>query len=84
MPLRLPIIRTSSKHVYSRRYEDEFIGKATLVEARIKIVVDFEIRLKDSRKLCTRGRTEQVAVKAPEMKILFSIPEDIRSALGCR
>jgi acyl-CoA thioester hydrolase len=82
--LFFPIIRTSSKHIYPLRYEDEFICKATLVEAKIKIVVDFEIRLKEGRKLCTRGRTEQVAVKAPEMKILFSIPEEIRNALRCK
>jgi acyl-CoA thioester hydrolase len=82
--LFFPIIRTSSKHIFPLRYEDEFICKATLVEAKIKIVVDFEIRLKEDRKLCTRGRTEQVAVKAPEMKILYSIPEEIRNALGCK
>jgi acyl-CoA thioester hydrolase len=80
--LFFPIIRTSTKHIYPLRYEDEFICKATLVEARIKIVVDFEIRMKEGKKLCTRGRTEQVAVKAPEMKILYSIPEEIRTALG--
>ncbi|MBN1663089.1 MAG: acyl-CoA thioesterase [Deltaproteobacteria bacterium] len=79
--LFFPIIRTSTKHIYPLRYGDEFICKATLVEARIKIAVDFEIRLKDGGKLCTRGRTEQAAVKAPEMKILYSIPEDIRNAL---
>jgi acyl-CoA thioester hydrolase len=77
-----PIIRTSSKHVYPLRYGDEYICKATVVEVSTKLVVDFEIRLKKGGKICTRGRTEQVAVKAPEMEIIFNIPEEIRLALG--
>ena len=77
-----PIIRTSTKHIYPLRYRDEFICKATVVEGKSKIIVDFEIRLKDEGKLCTRGRTEQIAVKAPEMEIMYSIPEEIRVALG--
>ncbi|MDD5722854.1 MAG: thioesterase family protein [Syntrophales bacterium] len=76
-----PIIRTSSKHIFPLRYGDEFICKATLVEAKTKLVFDFEIRLKKDGKKCTRGRTEQVAVKAPGMEMLFSIPEEIRTAL---
>ena len=76
-----PIIRTSTKHIYPLRYADVFICRATLVEVKTKIVVDFEIRLKGSGKLCTRGRTEQVTVKAPEMEILFNIPDEIRRAL---
>jgi acyl-CoA thioester hydrolase len=77
-----PIIRTSTKHIYPLRNGDEFICKASVVEGRAKIVVDFEIRLKNDGKICTRGRTEQVAVKAPEMEIMFSIPDEIRQALG--
>ena len=77
-----PIIRTSSKHIFPLKYGDEFICKATLVDARIKLVIDFEIRLKKDGKVCTRGRTEQAAVKVPEMKIVFNIPEEIRKALG--
>jgi len=44
--------------------------------------VDFEIRKVDGPQICTRGRTEQVAVKTPEMEMLFSVPEEIRKALG--
>lgn len=77
-----PIIKTSTKHIYPLRNGDEFICKASVVEGRTKIVVDFEIRLKSDGKICTRGRTEQVAVKAPEMEIMFSIPDEIRQALG--
>ena len=76
-----PIIRTSTEHVHPLRCADAFICKAILVEARTKIVVDFEIRLKDNGKLCTIGRTEQVAVKVPEMEMLIFVPEEIRTAL---
>jgi acyl-CoA thioester hydrolase len=77
-----PIIKTSTKHIYPLRYGDEFICKATIVEGRTKIVVDFEIKLKNDGKLCARGRTEQAAVRAPEMEISFTIPDEIRNALG--
>ena len=77
-----PIIRTATKHIYPLRYGDEFICKATLVDSRFKIVVDFEIRLAADDKVCARGRTEQVAVQAPAMEILLRVPEEIRAALG--
>jgi acyl-CoA thioester hydrolase len=77
-----PITKTSTKHIVSLRYRDEFKCKATVVEAEYKIVVDFEIRLIRDNQLCTRGRSEQVAVKYPDMEILFEIPDDIRKMLG--
>ena len=77
-----PIIRTATKHIYPLRYGDEFVCKATLVDSRFKIVVDFEIRLAADDKVCARGRTEQVAVQAPQMEILLRVPEEIRAALG--
>lgn len=77
-----PIIKTFTKHIYPLRYGDEFICKATVVEGKTKIVVDFEIRLKSDGRICTRGRTEQVAVKAPDMEMMFTIPDEIREALG--
>jgi acyl-CoA thioester hydrolase len=64
------------------RHRDEIICKATLSDAHVKLVVDFEIRKVADGKICARGRTEQVTVKTPEMETLFSIPQDIRSALG--
>jgi len=82
MQCLFPIIKTATKHIYPLRYKDEFICKATAVEGKTKIIVDFEIRLKGDGKLCTRGRTEQLAVKAPEMEIMFAIPDEIRAALG--
>ncbi len=77
-----PIIRTSTKHIYPLRYRDEFICKATLVDARFKLMVDFEIRLAADDKICARGKTEQVAVLTPTMEIMLRIPDEIRIALG--
>ena len=77
-----PIIKTATKHIVPLRYHDEFICRATIAEAKVKIVVDFEIRKVDNPQVCTRGRTEQVAVKAPEMEMLFAIPDEIKKALG--
>ncbi len=77
-----PIIRTSTKHIFPLRHRDEIICKATLADANIKLVVDFEIRKTADNSVCARGRTEQVAVKTPEMETLFSIPQDIRNLLG--
>ncbi|MRR16553.1 MAG: acyl-CoA thioesterase [Deltaproteobacteria bacterium] len=77
-----PIIRTSTKHILPLRHRDRVICKATLVDANIKLTVDFEIRKAADGVVCTRGRTEQVAVKTPEMETLFSIPENIRQLLG--
>ncbi len=77
-----PIIKTATKHVASLKYLDEFKCKATIIEAKCKIVVEFQIRLLRNNQLCAKGRTEQVAVKYPEKEILFEIPKDIREALG--
>jgi acyl-CoA thioester hydrolase len=77
-----PIIRSAVKHIHPLRRGDEFICKATIKEARAKIVVVFEIRLVKDGKICARGSTEQVAVRAPEMEMDFTIPEEISRALG--
>lgn len=77
-----PITKTSTKFINSLRYLDEFKSIATVVEAQYKIVIDFEIRLIKGNQLCAKGRSEQVAVKHPDMEILFEIPADIRAALG--
>ena len=77
-----PIIRTSVKHIRPLKRGDEFLCRATVKEARTKIVVVFEIRLVKDGTLCARGSTEQVAVREPEMEMEFSIPEEISRALG--
>lgn len=80
--LIFPIIKTATKHILPLRYRDEIICKATLVDARVKIIVDFEIRRADDGRVCARGRTEQVTVKVPEMETVFKVPEEIRNAFG--
>ena len=80
-----PLTKTSSKHIIPLKYIDAFTCKATVIEAQIKIVIDFEIRRpgrSGSDEVCTKGRGEQVAVKYPEMEIMFEIPGEIRKALG--
>lgn len=77
-----PIIKTSTKHISPLRYRDKFICTATVIEAQITIVLDFEIRLVESIDICTKGRSEQVAVKFPEMEMMLAIPDEIRTALG--
>ncbi|MEN6469090.1 MAG: acyl-CoA thioesterase [Smithella sp.] len=77
-----PIIRTATKHISPLKHRDEIICKATLADANIKLVVDFEIRKAADGSVCARGRTEQVAVKTPEMETLFSLPQAIRNLLG--
>ncbi len=76
-----PITKISTKHIVSLRYRDEFKCKATVVEAQYKIVVELQIRLVENNQLCAKGRSEQVAVKYPEMEIMFEIPDEIRKAL---
>ncbi len=77
-----PITRTSTKHIFPLRFRDEFTCKATLMEAHYKILIHFEIRLDKNNRLCARGKSEQVAVKLPEMEIMLRIPDDVRTALG--
>lgn len=77
-----PIIRTSTKHIFPLSHRDEIICRATLTDANIKLVVDFEIRKVSDGSVCARGRTEQVAVKTPKMETLFSLPPDIIKLLG--
>jgi len=77
-----PIIRSSVKHIHPLRRGDEFICRATVKDARSKIVIAFEIRLVRDGTICARGSTEQVAVLGPDMEMVYTIPEEIRRALG--
>ena len=76
-----PVIRSMVKYVRPLRLDDEFICTAVLKEARVKIVLDFEIKLISNGKVCAKGRSEQVAVLVPEMEMAFKIPEEIQKAL---
>ena len=77
-----PVVKTSTKHIAPLRYGDEFICKATVLEARIKISLGFEIRLAQSGLICARGKADQVAVRLPEMELQLAIPAEICRALG--
>jgi acyl-CoA thioester hydrolase len=77
-----PIIRSSVKHIHPLRRGDEFMCRATVKEARTKIIVAFEVRLVADGTICAKGTTEQAAVLAPEMEMVYTIPEEISRALG--
>ena len=77
-----PVIRSKVKHIRPLRLDDEFICNATLREASVKIVIDFEIRLIASGQVCATGRSEQAALLMPEMEMVFKIPEEIQKALS--
>ena len=77
-----PIIRTSIKHVFPLRFRDEFVCRAKLEAVDHKISVDFVIRLTADSRIIAKGKSEQAAVKIPEMETLFKIPDPIRHALG--
>ena len=75
-----PVIRSKIKHIYPLRLEDEFICIATLKEAKVKIVIDFEIRLVNDGKVCAKGQSEQAAFLVSEMEMALKIPEEIQKA----
>jgi acyl-CoA thioester hydrolase len=76
-----PVIRSMIKHIWPLRLDDEFLCTAVLKEARVKIVLDFEIKLIANGKVCAKGRSEQVALLIPEMEMVYKIPEEIQKAL---
>lgn len=77
-----PVVRTAVKHVRPLRFRDEIECTARLVEALHKLVFEFEIRLVADGALCARGRTEQVAVRIPDLTLELYIPPEVRRALG--
>jgi acyl-CoA thioester hydrolase len=77
-----PITRSTIKHIAPLKPFDEFVCKARVTEAHYKIAMDFSIRKVVDDTLCTRGSSEQLAVKVPDMDMEFEIPQDIRKALG--
>ncbi|MDD5223237.1 MAG: thioesterase family protein [bacterium] len=76
-----PISRTIVKYIHPLRYKDEFTCTATIAECKRKIIINYEIRLVSNNLLCTKGSSEQVAVKYPEMEMELVIPEEIQKAL---
>ena len=77
-----PVTRCTAKHIIPLRFGEEFVCRATVLEAVYKIVLGFEIRRPGDGQVCTRGRSEQLAVKWPEMEMQFEIPADVTRALS--
>lgn len=77
-----PLTRTQTKYIRPLRFRDEVDCKATLIEAECRLVVDFEIQLVGSGVICTKGRTEQAAVRVADGALELRVPESIRRALG--
>lgn len=77
-----PITRFSMKHIVALRHNDKFTCRAVVTEARYKIAMAFEIRRDSDGAVCTRAKSEQLAVKLPDMEMQFEIPADVCSALG--
>ena len=75
-----PVVRSTIKHIRPLRFDDDFTSTVVLKEARVRILLDFEIKLISDGKLCATGRSEQVAVHVPEMELVFQIPQDIQKA----
>jgi acyl-CoA thioester hydrolase len=75
-----PVIKTSVKYLHPLRFGQDFTCTAILVEAKVKIVLEFEVRLLDGT-LCAKGRSEQCAVRTPELEMEMLIPEDVQEAL---
>ena len=77
-----PIVKLSVKYVLPIQFGMKFACHATLKEASRKIVFDFEVMASGEKRIFTKGTTEQIAVKYPEMESLLAIPADIREKLG--
>jgi acyl-CoA thioester hydrolase len=77
-----PVIRSMVKHIRSLKLDDEFICKAVLKEAKVKIVLEFEIKRISDGQVCAKGQSEQVALLVPEMEMAFKIPDEIQQALS--
>jgi acyl-CoA thioester hydrolase len=80
--IAFPVTRSQAKHVRPLRFRDEFDCSARVTESGCRLVIDFEIHLVDGGPLCTRGQTEQVAVRLPDGTLELGLPSFIQRALG--
>jgi len=79
--LVFPVTKSQAKHIKPLRFRDEIECVARIVEAEYRIVVDFEIRHAGDPAICTKGRTEHVAVRLPQGELELRIPESVQRAL---
>ena len=76
-----PVTRSQAKHIRPLRFRDEIECTARVLEAEYRIVVEFEIRRVGDPALCTKGRTEHVAVRLPQGEMELHIPDAVQRAL---
>ncbi len=76
-----PIVRSTIKHVAPLRLRDPFEVFARVVDARLKIRMEFEVRRGDDGVVCARAQSEQVAVRLPELTLELSIPRAVSRKL---
>lgn len=80
--IAFPMIRSAVKHTAPLHHGDEFVCRAEVLEARYKIAMAFSLHRTADDVLCAKGTSDQVAVRMPEMKLEFEIPEEVIKALG--
>lgn len=71
-----PIIRTATKHIFPLKHRDEIIVKATLVDAHIKLVVDFEIHHQLDVGIHQRGLDDDFVAVLERKNMLRRRPDD--------
>jgi acyl-CoA thioester hydrolase len=76
-----PIVKTALKYVQPLRFRDRIRVSAQVIDAQRRIVLQFEIRRLSDDQVCTRGTSEQLAVRAADQSLLFAIPAEVRDAL---
>ena len=57
----LPLVRNSAKYIHPLRLGERAIIKATVTECEYMLEMKYEIREKDSGKLLTKGKSQQMA-----------------------
>jgi acyl-CoA thioester hydrolase len=80
--LLFPIVKTAVKYIQPLRYRDRFTVSARLREAHRRIALDFTIRRLPDGALCARATSAQVAVRAEDGGLCFTIPQQLQALLG--
>lgn len=69
-----PIVEVHVKYINAARFGDRLEVRASLVEWRNRLVINYLIRRADSEERVARGRTIQVAVEAASGTLQFTSP----------
>ncbi|MBN2192091.1 MAG: acyl-CoA thioesterase [Polyangiaceae bacterium] len=76
-----PIVKSTIKHVAPLRLRDRLEVYARVLDARLKITMDFEVRRGQDGVVCARAQSEQAAVRLPELALEYRIPAAITQVL---